>query len=72
MKWAAGTREDLALGPQFARRFDLTLRFEQIFLTILPAILLIVLSILYLRYYYRQPVRILSGRILWLKFVSSL
>jgi hypothetical protein len=58
------------LGPQFARKFDLTLRFEQIFLTTLPAVLLILVSILYLRYYYRQPVRIVSGRILWLKFVS--
>jgi hypothetical protein len=35
-----------------------------------PTLLLILLSPLYLHRYYQQPIRILSGALLWIKFVG--
>jgi hypothetical protein len=44
-------------------------KLDQVILNLAPTILLVLLSPLYLRHYYRQPIRALSGHVLWVKLV---
>lgn len=58
---------DSSFGPQWGTSFDLTLTFENWFLTVLPASILILLTPIYVFHYLKQPVACLSGPLLWSK-----
>lgn len=71
MEWAAGHMEKDAFGPHPAEEFHRPSQLHQLALAVLPTLSLMILSPLYLRHYYRQPVRALPGRLLWTKLVRS-
>lgn len=65
------TRGDDALfGPQLPGRFDFTLLFEQSIFTALPCSLFLVAAMGNIYGLCKQPVRVKSGALLWLKLVS--
>lgn len=62
---------DSSFGPQWGISFDLTLTFENWFLTVLPASILILSTPIYVSYYLKQPVACLSGPLLWSKLAAG-
>ena len=69
MEWPAGRELDKAFGPRLPHAFDLTFRFEHIFLTIVPSLVFIFAALCYLRYYVRQPSCTRSGGLKWVELV---
>lgn len=63
--------DDGSFGPVLGASFDFTLTFENWFLTILPAALLILATPIYARVYLRRPVTCLSGPLLWCKLAAG-
>lgn len=66
--WAA----DNTFGPQWLDRFDFTLRFENILMTILPHAAFIVFALAYVSIVYRKPVLARPGALLPAKCASPL
>ncbi|OAA39066.1 ABC transporter, transmembrane domain, type 1 [Metarhizium rileyi] len=58
---------DDSFGPQLGSQFDFTLLFEHGILTILPASLCIVVAPFYIFHYFRAPVCVSTGVLLWAK-----
>jgi hypothetical protein len=69
MEWPAGRELDNTFGPRFPHEFDLTLRFQHIFLTIIPSLVFILAALCYLRYYTRQSACTRSGGLKWVELV---
>lgn len=62
--------DDVLFGPQLPGRFDFTLLFEQSIFTALPCSLFLVVAAANIYALGKQPVRVKSGILLWLKLVS--
>lgn len=63
---------DSSFGPQWGTSFDLTITFENWFLTVLPACILILITAIYTTHYLKQPVACLSGPLLWSKLAAGI
>lgn len=64
--------EDSSFGPVYVGKFDFTLRFEHIILTILPASILIAIYPILLYHYSHKPVVVGRSWSLHAKLVSRL
>lgn len=69
MTWALEIAQDSAANPHVAEDGRHRLTPEQLILTVVPTLVVTILSPIYLRQYYNHPVRELSGRLLSLKLV---
>lgn len=63
------TANDTSFGPQLQGKFDFTLLFQQIILSILPSSLFVVASSAYVSRLLRKPICVRSGALLWSKLV---
>ena len=61
--------DDTLSAPQVASEVYGDSSFERMLFSLLPTVVLIVFSPVYLRRYYLQPVAVRAGRILWAKLV---
>lgn len=58
---------DTGFGPQLAGRFDFTLRFEDIFFTIVPSIVAVLAVFIYVYHILRSSPQLAAGALLWAK-----
>lgn len=70
MEWPSETAQDGALAPHLAKDGRHSQTPEQFILTVIPTLVVAILSPFYLRQYYSQPVRVLSDRLLSAKMVN--
>lgn len=63
--------DDGAFVPRLTGDGHPDLSFERLLFSTFPTVLLIALFPFHLRYYYRQPARVFSRRLLWTKLVCQ-
>lgn len=65
------TGADNAFGPRTGSSFDFTLKFDDTVLNILPSVIMICATPVFIAYYRKQKQVILVSALLWCKLVSS-
>lgn len=68
---AAAIAADRSIGPQFQSKFDFTLLFEDVFLTILPSAILVIACPFYFFQNFQKAVVADAGWLLWAKLVRA-
>lgn len=62
---------DASFGPQFGQAFDFTMVFNNSILAILPSLVMILASIVYIFWYQKKPAVTRKRDLFWIKAVST-